>query len=220
MFFADMSIYSGFHAIQALKNWAIRLEGDCMLCGAAFAGALCEPCAASLERTPDAPADFAVSVFAYRFPLDRLIHRFKYSGDLAAGRWLAHRLCERVSREPRPQLVVVPPLTKTRLRERGFNPALELAKVVARELDVRCDARAVSRTHEAHPQAGLTRRERMANLRGAFRCDARVAGLDVVVVDDVVTTGATAIAMRRALRAAGAARVRLWTVARTPRPGR
>ena len=77
----------------------------------------------------------------------------------------------------------------------------------------------VQRTREDVPQAGLSRRERLANLRGAFECRKRIDRADVVVVDDVMTTAATAEAMALALKRAGAARVRLWAVARTPSPG-
>lgn len=159
-------------------------------------------------------------VFAYRFPLERLVARYKYGGDVALGKWLGLQLAERVRHEPRPRLLVVPPLARARMHRRGFNQALEIAKVVGRQLAVRVDANAVSRVREDVAQASLTRRERLANLRGAFRCDVRMDGADVAVVDDVMTTGATAEAMAAALKAAGAARVRIWAVARTPQPGR
>jgi ComF family protein len=147
------------------------------------------------------------------------VQRFKYAGDLAIGRWLGRQLAERAAREAPPELLVAPPLTKARLRERGFNQALELAKVAGSRLGLRCSLHAVRRRHEAVPQAGLSRGARLANLRDAFECREPVRGLDVAVVDDVLTTGATAEAMARALHRAGAARVRVWAVARTPDPG-
>jgi predicted amidophosphoribosyltransferase len=111
-------------------------------------------------------------------------------------------------------------VTRARLHERGFNPAGEIAKVVARTCGVRLDQGLVVRAREQAPQAGLTRRERLANLHGAFRCPSALPGRDVALVDDVMTTGATADAIARELKAAGAARVRVWALARTPEPGR
>jgi ComF family protein len=160
--------------------------------------------------------DEAIAALAYRFPLDRLVQRFKYAGDLAAGRWLAERLVEVVGDGERPDVIVAPPSTRQRLRERGFNPALEIAKRVARALDVPCAIEGLARTRDTTPQPGLGRAEREANLEGALRCDASLAGLQVALVDDVMTTGATANMAARVLKRVGAARVSAWVVARTP----
>ena len=235
-------------SLQLLKKRAAEaLRGaatDCLLCGAAEAASLvCGACERRLERIASActvcalplpepgtcgaclerPPTFgnATAVFAYRFPLDRLVQRFKYAGDLALGRWLGAALADRVAAAtvPRPDVLVVPPLGKGRLRERGFNQALELARPVAARLALPVSRDGVVRLHEAAVQAALPRAARWANLRGAFRCEADFHGLDVAIVDDVLTTGATAEAMARALADAGARHVRIWAVARTPEPG-
>lgn len=172
------------------------------------AGHACGACAAHPSRI-----DAARSCFEYRYPLDRLVQRFKFAGDLATGRWLGERLAASLEGESA-GLLVVPPLGRARLRERGFNQALELARIVARRLDVPCAPQGLGRVRETDPQPGLTRRERARNMRGAFRCDAAVDGLHVAIVDDVLTTGATAQEIARVLKAAGAARVSVWTVAR------
>lgn len=227
MLIGQMSIFYPRSAIQPLKNSAGLLESDCLLCGAMRGGEICAACDADLERVADGwpqgarawAFDAVRTVFSYRFPLERLVHRFKYAGDLAVGQWLALRLAEHVCDEPGPDVIVVPPSARARLRERGFNPAAEIAKVVARTCAVSLDCSLVLRTREQAPQAGLTRRERLANVRGAFACGSSLRGMDVAIVDDVMTTGATADAIARALKAAGAARVRVWAVARTPQPG-
>ena len=214
---------------------------DCLLCaGASGESVVCGECALALpilatgctrcaaplsepgicgecQRHPPA-FDAALAAFEYRFPVDRLIHRFKFAGDLAVGRWLSLQLLERVTAEPRPDLIVVPPLTPGRLRSRGFNQALEIGKVVGRRLGVRFAIGALAKTRDTAPQPGLGRRERRANLRRAFRCDRAFSGEHVALVDDVMTTGATADALARVLRAAGAGSVSVWTVARTPDP--
>lgn len=160
-----------------------------------------------------------MAVFDYRFPVDRLVQRFKFAGDLAAGRWLALQLVRRVRAEPRPDLLVAPPLTRARLRERGFNQSVELARVVGRELGVPHAHRALRKVRETPPQQGLGRRARHANLRGAFRCELRLQGERVAIVDDVLTTGATTATLAAVLREAGAGEVVVWSLARAPGRG-
>jgi len=215
------------------------LGRDCALCTARARCLVCDACdvallrpAATCERcavplpTPGVcgecrhhvPAfDDTAAAFVYRFPFDRLMLRFKYAGDLALGRWIGEALAAHVAQRPRPSLIVVPPSTRERLHERGFNPALEIAKTVSRRLRVACPVDTVARRRETHPQPALGRRDRRRNLEGAFECRARVAGRHVAIVDDVMTTGATADAIAAALKFAGAARVSVWVAARTPR---
>jgi ComF family protein len=193
-----------------------RLDAACRCCAIALAHAgICGPCQ---RRAPS--FDEAFAAFEYRFPLDRLVQRFKYSGDLAVGQWLAMRLAERVAGCERPGLLVAPPLAAVRLRGRGFNQAVVIAKALGKRLGIRHSPDALSKVRDTSPQPGLGRRARIANLRGAFRCHARFADEHVAIVDDVMTTGATAESLARVLKAAGAARVTVWAVARTPEPVR
>jgi ComF family protein len=202
------------------------LAQDCLLCGATSGDrAICGRCEAGLPalacaecRTHEPHVDEIVAAFDYAFPVDRLIHRFKFAADLAAGRWLAMRLAARVRALERPQLLVAPPLGAARLRTRGFNQALEIAKVIGGELGVRVALRGIEKARETPPQHGLGRRERRANLRAAFRCALALDGEHVAIVDDVITTGATAAALASELKAAGAGRISVWVIARTPEP--
>jgi ComF family protein len=194
---------------EAALPW---IEHACVACAITLAqDGLCGECLLHPFAFDD-----AATGFEYRFPLDRLVQRFKYAGDLAVGRWLAWQLADRVA-QARPGLVVAPPLTPSRLKQRGFNPALEIAKVVARRIGTRCDISGLVKVRDTSPQPGLGRRERRANLRDAFRCDLDVRGLHVAVVDDVMTTGATMDAIAAVLKRRGAARVSAWSVARTVR---
>jgi ComF family protein len=220
----------------AVREW---LAPDCALCGARSeddvicAGCeralpwlrhACNVCAAPIARDSTCgdclrrrpKFDAALAVFEYRYPLDRLVLRFKSSGDFAIGRWLSHRLAERAGSAPRPDCIVAAPLARARLRERGFNQSMEIARRVARRLRVPLAAGALEKVRDTPAQQGLSRRERRANLRGAFRCTRSFADLHVALLDDVVTTGATADAVARELRRAGAARVTVWALARTP----
>jgi ComF family protein len=172
-----------------------------------------ETCGKCLRRPP--AFDASLAAFEYRFPLDRLVQRFKFAGDLAAGRWLSQRLAQRVG-DAHADLLVPVPLTRARLATRGFNQSLEIARVVGHARGIRVEPRALTRLRETAPQPGLGARARRDNLLGAFRCDAEAAGLEIALVDDVMTTGATAEAIARALKEAGARQVSVWAVARTP----
>jgi ComF family protein len=225
-----MSIVPEALALQLLKIAAHSLGQDCVLCGSNSRGPLvCADCDRRFRRCAPEEAqdlaaalafDDALAVFDYRFPVDRLIHRFKFAGDLAVGRWLAHELARSVLALPAPDLLVAPPLTAASLRARGFNQAIEIAKVVGRAVGARVDFTALVKVRDTAPQPALSARERRANLRGAFACRRCFAGEHVAIVDDVLTTGATADALAHVLRQAGAGRISAWSVALAPDPRR
>ncbi|HVF35671.1 MAG TPA: ComF family protein [Candidatus Saccharimonadia bacterium] len=174
-------------------------------------------CGACLARPP---AWRAMHVpFRYAWPLDRLVARYKYGGDLAAGALLSALLAEHVrSRVPDIDAIVPVPLSHARLRARGFNQALELSRPLARALSLGMPHRALWRCRETSAQSGLDAEARRRNVRGAFAASRDVAGCRIALVDDVVTTGATAAACTRALHDAGARSVEVWAVARAPPP--
>jgi ComF family protein len=191
---------------------------DCVLCAEAGPTLVCASCTAALPRAHASRTSLAA--FEYRFPLDRLVQRYKFNGDLAVGRWLAERLADEAGARPRPDLLVVPPLSRSRFRERGFNQSLEIARVVSARLRIPRDVDGIEKCRETAPQQGLGRRARQRNLRGAFRCRLDLHGRRVAIIDDVLTTGATAAALSTELRRAGATAIDVWTVARAPGPGR
>ncbi|MFO1326951.1 MAG: phosphoribosyltransferase family protein [Rubrivivax sp.] len=157
----------------------------------------------------------------YGFPWDRLISRLKFGAQPELARTLVDLLVAAPSLE-RPSAFVALPLSDARLAERGYDQAWELARRLGHRLDRPAHARVLERQFDSLRQTRLSRRERLANLRGAFRvrpsCRALVEGAHLALVDDVMTTGATATEAAAALRAAGARRVDLWVVARTPAP--
>lgn len=171
------------------------------------------PCAECLRRPP--PWTHALAAFAYAYPLDRLLHALKYRAALAYAPLFAEALARQV--RTRPQMVVAVPLSPRRQRQRGYNQAQEIARPLARELDVPLCA-ALSRTRDTPALAALPWRARGTSMRGAFVAAAPVDGASVALVDDVLTTGATLRAATLALLAAGAARVDVWVVARTLPP--
>ncbi len=174
-------------------------------------------CGECLEREP--PFASAWVPFRYAHPLDLLEARFKFRGDLAAGRVLAELMIERATAEmpARPEAIVAVPLHVSRLRERGYNQALELAKPIGRTLGIPVVRDLLVRSRATTAQTGLDAPARRRNLRGAFVVSAASElPKHVVVFDDVMTTGATLRECTRALRRAGVSRVDVWALARAP----
>jgi ComF family protein len=157
-----------------------------------------------------------VAPLRYRGPARDLVLALKFGGRLPAAAPLGRMLADAVVAAGIPGDLVVPvPLSRARFRRRGHNQADEIARVVARLAGLERDPRALSRRRDGGPQSGKTRAARAKGPRGAYRADGdRVRGRCVLLVDDVVTTGATASACARALRRAGAARVVLAAACR------
>ena len=180
------------------------------------APALCPDC-----RDHPPPFDRVVAPWSFAPPLSSLIHRMKYRKDLAAaaalGRLLAREVTVR-SNFAMPDAVIGMPLSRRRLLYRGFNHAEELAAIIRRTLGLR-QARGVriARRHTPPQASSGSAAERAANVAGVFTV-ARWPELlrRVAVVDDVLTTGATASALTVALRGRGVERVEVWCCARTP----
>lgn len=185
----------------------------------AAGGAVCGTCL----RTPP-PQHGCVAAVDYGFPWDRLIARFKFQDQPELAGLLAALLHDAVAQAgvPAPHWVLPVPLSPARLAERGYNQAWELARRVAARQRLPALAGALQRLRDDAHQVGLSRRARERNLADALwvppEAAARLRGHEVALVDDVMTTGATAAAASRALLAAGAAGVQVWMLARTPAP--
>ena len=188
-------------------------EPACPMCAAAVPefNALCRRCR-KLGRAFDA----AYAPYHYEFPLPELIHRMKYRGQLPITRILGCVLGKRLADRGVPQVdAIVPvPLHAARERKRGYNQAREIAVFAARELGLPVQDRLARRIRETAEQTGLPAGARRRNLRGAFMVDAGAVPSRVAIVDDVLTTGATAEALALALRRAGCRRIEVWAIAR------
>ncbi len=187
-------------------------------------------CGGCLREGP--PYMRCITLADYGFPWDRLIARFKFQQQPEQARLLAQALHQAVLRaQPSgpPDTSMVPldcvlpvPLSEARLAERGYNQAWELARRVAALQGLPAQAHWLQRLRDTPHQVGLSRAERQRNLQNAMWVTpagaAGLAGRSVALVDDVMTTGVTLAAAALALRAAGAARVQVWVLARTPAP--
>jgi ComF family protein len=197
----------------------------CLGCGEAGQGRqdLCPGCRAALPwcrpacNRGAAPLQVVVAPFLYAPPLDRWLPRFKFHRDFAAGRLLSQLMLETCAAAPRPSALVPVPLHRARLRQRGYDQALELAKPLARALSLPLRTDLLLRRRATAPQSELHASERKRNLRGAFVANGDVAmPAHVALVDDVMTTGATLAAAADALHRAGVERVDAWVCARVP----
>ena len=191
-----------------------RLPPSCPRCALplpadAVAGQCCEACLASPP-----PLTATVAAFVYDWPVDGLLRRFKFHQDLAAGRLLSQLMMVGCAAAEQPQLVVPISLHRQRLRRRGYDQALELAKPIAAALQLPCRP-LLQRIRLTQPQSRLDAQQRASNLLGAFVA-LEPPPAHVVLVDDVMTTGATLQAAAQALLAAGALRVDAWVCARVP----
>lgn len=196
-----------------------RNDRSCRRCALPLPVDACETllCAACQQRPP--PFDRVIAPLRYATPVDDLVSRFKYHGRLPLARTFAALVWAAIddrSSDERPTLLLPVPVHARGLRERGFNQAAELARLLARHSGTRWSAGRLARVRHGQHQRGLTRRQRQRNLRGAFECLGPVPR-HVAVIDDVVTTGATVSEISHLLRRNGAERVEVWSVARTPR---
>ncbi len=176
---------------------------------------LCTACQAELPPAPSVLETSHGRVYAgstFAAPLDSWIHAFKFHQDLTIGRLLA-KLCAPGAHADLPEWLVPVPLHRKRLRMRGFNQALELARYWGRQHGIRVSKNALIRCRETAVQSQLDAQARLQNVQGAFSARAGLPA-HVALVDDVYTTGATCAAAAEALQQAGVERVDVWCLAR------
>jgi ComF family protein len=160
--------------------------------------------------------DLAWAAFGLLPPVQGLIHELKYSANFGAAQVLGRFAAARLAARPRPlpDLLIPVPLHAGRMRARGYNQAAELARAMAAVIATPIGEDQVRRLRATSDQIGQAARERRQNLRGAFEARPTLAGRHIALLDDVMTTGATLAELARACRAAGAARIEAWAIAR------
>jgi ComF family protein len=183
----------------------------CALPLPAVAGAPCVACQRRTRRF-----DTAFAAYRYEYPVDRLVQRFKYQGELAVGRVLGELIARSLAARTTelPQALVPVPLARAKQRERGFNQALELARPIGRALMLPIRMDLCARVRVTQDQAGLAAGDRRRNVRGAFTATRANMPRHLALIDDVLTTGSTCDELARVLKGAGAERVDVWALAR------
>ena len=187
-----------------------------------MAGRLRAQCGKCLQAPP--PLDRAVAALDYAFPWDGLLRQYKFHQAIELRETLLERLDEALvsADADAPDWLLPVPLTPQRQRERGYNQCFELARVLGKRRKICCNLNLLLRVRDTAWQAQLPLRDRNANVKHAFAVEPRrtheLRGKHVVLLDDVMTSGATLFEIARVLRRAGAANVQAWVVARTPDP--
>ena len=208
------------HAIcrPCLNELPWHPKTSCPQCGLSSKGMVCGSC---LNSAPDFDATHAV--FLYAYPIDAMMVRYKYGNMLSLsdtfGKFLAERTTLDFLNDNHIDLIIPMPMHPQRLKERGFNQALEIAKVLTRNCKDKLVYKSVERQTLTPPQASLPLKERVKNIKGAFKVNVEVkdkfSGKRIAIVDDVMTTGASLNELAKTLKKAGAAHVECWVVART-----
>jgi len=188
-------------------------ESICPQCGIAIeTDSLCGACQSN-------PPMFSRTFFAFDYgpPINRLIQQFKYSNRLDLGRDLGITMASQL--EPMvtalPDSLIPVPLHRSKLRQRGYNQALELARWLSRHFGIPVDSSSISRNLKTPAQTGLPYKQRRNNIVNAFNVKPQyVLGKHIALIDDVMTTGSTANELSRILRKSGATQVDVWVFAR------
>lgn len=233
------ALLAGKQALQACQR--TLLAGDCLLCGAfeqAPTSQLCQACLDDLpyHRGAQCPKcalptvhgsvcgrcikrppafDHTQAIFAYTFPIMPMLQRFKYQQAMAIG----HCLTELTLQTWQPELAydgLIPmPMHPNRRMQRGFNPTEQLANAISRHTGIPVWHQHCERILDTPPQASLSLKQRLKNIRRAFKTTQRVDGQRILLLDDVMTTSASLNALATVLKSSGAARVDCLVIART-----
>lgn len=220
------------------------LKQHCLLCASHHGGeqGVCEACLVSLpwHNAPqcpqcglhthnnticghclNSPPDFNAThtLFTYDFPIDRLLQHYKYNDSLHLANTFATMLYDNklsaLTSTAKIDLIIPMPMHNTRLKERGFNQALEIARLLSKNMRIKLDFTSCRRSKHTPPQASLPLKARIKNIRGVFHCQQNLQGLSIAIVDDVMTTGASLNELAKTLKQAGAVHVECWAIART-----
>lgn len=231
--------------IQFLKAFGNPQRGgffrqDCLLCGDDSPTLLCTPCARELPAVTSGACprcglpvlqniicghclktppffDATCAAFRYIYPINKLIQSFKYGHRLALAPYFGAHLAALVRHRVVADVIIPLPLHLDRLKERGFNQAMELARPIAESLEIPLLPHLCQRTRNTGTQAGLPWKERRKNVLHAFHCGTPLDGKNILLVDDVMTTGASLNECARTLRLQGAKHITVLVVARALR---
>ena len=184
---------------------------QCQQCGLKSNGAICGNCLNALPHF-----DATYSLFTYDFPVNAMMQHYKYGGMLNLSQLFGHLLSKKISSN-RVDLIIPMPMHPLRLKERGFNQALEIAKILTKNHIEKLDYTSVHRQKLTPPQASLPLKERVKSIKGAFKINVgqKIKKKRIAIVDDVMTTGASLNELAKTLKQAGATHVECWVVSRT-----
>lgn len=234
------------NCIKKLQNWLFM--PSCVVCAAPGEDSLsiCSICIGQLKHNKQCcsrcslplatetrvlcpqcqskPPDFNTSFipFQYRGEIISLVRNFKFHGNLTSGKVLADLFCQKLKNSDvaLPETLVPVPLHPSRTRQRGFNQALWLAQQIGKQMSIAVDPTLLKRQLKSESQHQLDKKARLKNLQGVFRLQTNNVSAHIAIIDDVVTTGATANAVANTIKSAfnhsDSNTIQLWAIARTP----
>ncbi len=175
----------------------------------ALAG-LCNECQQKLPLYTNVQA-----VFSYIYPIDKLISVAKFKENLAILDLLGNLMVKYLQFEPRPDVMIPIPLHPKRLRQRGYNQSVELAKCIRKYTGIPLDYNSCQRIKNTRPQVGLSVSQRKINIQNVFKIEKIASNWKhIVLIDDVMTTGSTVEALTKEYLQVGIQRVDVWCCAR------
>ncbi|MCK5917942.1 MAG: ComF family protein [Cocleimonas sp.] len=196
-----------------------RIKTTCYQCGlpleSKLEASLCGQCQQSLP-----PIDYLISSLHYAYPVGYLVSQLKFQRDLTYAKIFAQLLLTTLQQQYKarhselPEIIIPVPLHKKRSRQRGFNQALEIARPIAKELNIPILVNAIERIKHTEAQSLLSALERRKNLHNSFVFSKPITAEHIVLVDDVVTTGTTVYELATLLKKSGVKKVGVWAVAR------
>ena len=185
----------------------------CQQCGISLESEHLSLCGSCITEPP--AYDRVISAYGYARPIRQLMASFKFQHQLSLAPIFARALLAQIQRpDSRIEAILPVPLHPTRLRQRGFNQALELARPIAHSLKKPIMLKSIRRKRNTETQSSLPAKQRVKNLRGAFESIQAVNYTGVAIIDDVMTTGSTANELAKTLKLNGVSYVEVWCVAR------
>ena len=190
----------------------------CVICAIPFAASQSDEIELVCGKCQKHPPNYTTSIIPhlYASPLKQLITHLKFHGNLTYAPLLAQNFINSIKqRKNLPECIIPVPLHTQRLRERGFNQALELARIIAKQLNIPLNYSLCQREKATPFQSGLSAKQRKQNLKNAFSITKQHPYKHVAIFDDVVTTGTTVNELARKLKQSGVETIEVWAIART-----
>ncbi len=197
------------------QNELMSITNPCYQCGLPLAGNEKMHCGECLKTPPC--FDRVICGYIYQRPFSSLVQGLKFSARLQYARLISQLMAKQIGRcsESLPELLIPVPLHVVRTRERGFNQALELARILSKQLTINMDFKSCQRMRLTRAQSSLDAKRRRANVKQAFSLEKPLTARHVAIVDDVMTTGNTVNALAQILKKSGVKVVDVWVAART-----
>ncbi len=189
-----------------------HIKTPCLQCGLALQNNNLCTC-----KAEDWPFLACLSAFEYQFPINELIFQYKSQTRLTLCDSFAQALIAQVKKQqlPLPQVLMPVPLHHHKLKQRGFNQSLEVAKIIGKSLNIPIDYQSLQSTQQSLQQKTLNKQQRMSNINEQFSLTKSLTMTHIALIDDVITTGATTKALAYLLRQQGATQIQAWSIART-----